>query len=61
MEALIVPAGKTYVDIKNLRLGELYTIEVSAGTRAGFGVAAQTTIKIGDPEIAGKAFFFILL
>jgi len=54
METLIVPAGKTQVDIERLRLGELYTIEVSAGTRAGFGVTAQTTIKIGDPEIADK-------
>lgn len=53
MKTLYVPANKTQIDIKNLHLGELYTIEVSAGTSAGFSEAALMTIKIGDPEIAG--------
>ena len=54
MRTIFVPASKTQIDITKLRLGELYNIEVSAGTSAGFGDPAQTTIKIGDPEIAGN-------
>ena len=56
METTFVPAGKTQIVITRLSLGELYNIEVSAGTTAGFSNPAQTTIKIGDPDIAGKAF-----
>ena len=41
----------------DLELGELYTIEVSAATSAGFGEAAKSTIKTGDPEIASMDFF----
>ena len=56
METILIPADRTQIDITSLRLGELYTVEVSAGTSAGFSSAAQTTIKIGDPDIAGKAY-----
>ncbi|XP_065063806.1 protogenin B-like [Rhopilema esculentum] len=53
-ETIFVPAGKTQVDIMDLELGELYIIEVSAATSAGFGEAAKSTIKTGDPEIASE-------
>ena len=50
---ILIPMGQTHVNISNLQIGELYTIEVSAETSAGFGPAEKTTIKIGDPGIAG--------
>ncbi len=51
---IYVPARETFVDIHDLIVGQLYMIEISAATKVGFGVTEKTTIKIGDPEIAGK-------
>ena len=56
LNSLFVAPDKTQVDISNLKVGELYTVEVLAATSGGFSQPEVLTITIGDPKITSKAF-----